>query len=276
MVNVGALLWNISVLRKYRVGYGTVISIFLLIALVGATISAFAGVEPLSSVKDEIVDFFRGSDIEAHISTEVSSSSGYYNVPVELVPSDSVELDCIYCVQLNSSEGYSFGRSLVYWTPDNSRTIKTVNFIIPAGDKVASKIESLDQEVLMKWFYGEDFVSTKKWYEANLNKILKVKIISNIELVMEASLYTETLAIGDYNVFAKLIPSSFVEAGEIYSVQLWYKLAEVEEEYYRVRSISFGWTKEELDAKEPKIVPLGKIAKDFWESRTFIIKVLPD
>jgi len=275
-VDIGVLLWNISVLRRYRVGVGTVISIFLLVALIGATVSAFAGIAPCSEIKDKVVDYFGGSDIEARIAPEwVSISDRYCSVQVKLTPSDSVKLDSIYNIQLISSEGYSFGRSLVYWTSYDSRTIKTATFMIPVSDKVATKIRNLEEEALAKLFYGEDLANTKKWYEANLNKILKVKIISNIELVTDAVIYTETLATGDYQVFAKLTPSSFVKAGEIYSVQLRWEVENDPYGEYRYVSKSVAWNQAEIDAKAVKVVSFGNRAKDFWDSYTFSIRVLP-
>ncbi|MBA7601589.1 hypothetical protein ES703_08665 [subsurface metagenome] len=67
VVNIGVLIWNISVLRKYMVGVGTVIALFLIIALIGATIGAFAGVEPLAGYKDNIInkftELFSGYDV---------------------------------------------------------------------------------------------------------------------------------------------------------------------------------------------------------------------
>lgn len=59
LADIGVLIWNISVLKKYRVGAGTVISIFFIIAILGATIGAFAGVEPLSDAKAEVVTWFQ-------------------------------------------------------------------------------------------------------------------------------------------------------------------------------------------------------------------------
>jgi hypothetical protein len=55
--DIGVLIWNISVLRKYRVGAGTVISILVVIAFLGATVSAFAGIEPVASYKDKALSF---------------------------------------------------------------------------------------------------------------------------------------------------------------------------------------------------------------------------
>jgi len=272
IVNIGVLIWNISVLRSYRVGVGAIVSIFLIIALIGATIGAFAGVAPFSEIKDKIADYFGGSGITARIAPEnVISTDAYCSVLVELTPSDSVDLDVIYCVELVSSEGYSFGRYLVYWTDYDSRTIKTVTFTISGGDKVATEIERLDQEALAKWLSGEGLEDTMKWYEQNLNDILKVKISKIEQLVTEARIYAEPLSTGDYSVFAELTPSSFVRAREDYSVHLQW---EVEGEY-RWSSTSVTWSQEELDMNQTQIVSFGNFAKDFWESYTFTVKVLP-
>lgn len=50
--DIGVLIWNISALRRWSVGAGTVISIFLVIAFLGATACAFSGVEPFATYKD--------------------------------------------------------------------------------------------------------------------------------------------------------------------------------------------------------------------------------
>lgn len=60
-VSVGVLFWNISVLRAYRIGSGTVVAIFLIVALLGMTVSAFAGIEPFAGIKTRIVDGVVGS-----------------------------------------------------------------------------------------------------------------------------------------------------------------------------------------------------------------------
>lgn len=60
VADVGVLIWNISALKKYRVGAGTVVSILLIVALLGGTASAFASVEPFTDAKDKVVEFFGG------------------------------------------------------------------------------------------------------------------------------------------------------------------------------------------------------------------------
>lgn len=59
-VGIMVLLWNISTLKRYRAGTWAIVSILLLVALVGATVSAFAGVEPFEGYKDNIVDYVTG------------------------------------------------------------------------------------------------------------------------------------------------------------------------------------------------------------------------
>ena len=66
LADIGVLIWNISVLRKYRVGAGTVISILVVIALLGATVSALAGVEPFSDAKAEVVTWFQNVGSQTH------------------------------------------------------------------------------------------------------------------------------------------------------------------------------------------------------------------
>jgi hypothetical protein len=62
-----------------------------------------------------------------------------------------------------------------------------------------------------------------------------------------------------------------VRAREDYSVHLQW---EVEGEY-RWSSTSVTWSQEELDMNQTQIVSFGNFAKDFWESYTFTVKVLP-
>ncbi len=53
-VSVGVLLWNTSVLRAYRVGVGRIVAVTLVVILLGGTIGAFAGVEPLAGIKNTL------------------------------------------------------------------------------------------------------------------------------------------------------------------------------------------------------------------------------
>jgi len=55
VADIGVLIWNISVLRKWRVGTGTIVSIAVITALLGGTIGAFAGIKPFSTVKNGLV-----------------------------------------------------------------------------------------------------------------------------------------------------------------------------------------------------------------------------
>jgi len=60
-VSIGVLVWNISVLRAYRIGAGTVVAVFLIVALIAMTVSAFAGIEPFAKLKSRILDGFRST-----------------------------------------------------------------------------------------------------------------------------------------------------------------------------------------------------------------------
>jgi ribosomal protein L37AE/L43A len=281
VVAIGVLIWNISAIKKYRVVAKTLILLFLVVVLLGSIVTAFAGVEPLSNMKSKVVDYIGSfnigsSDIQARIVPK-GGSGIYYNVQVELTPSDSVKLYNIFSIQL-ISESYSFGKSLVYWAPDDSRTIKTVTFMIPVNDKVATKLKNLDEESLAKLFSGQDLVDTTKWYESNVNKILKVKIIGNIELCTDASIYTEMSTADAYSVSAIITPTLSVVAGEIYDVALMQKVENepyMPDGTYIYRSKPVSWRQSEIDSKQTKTVLFGNFAKDYWESYTFSIKVLP-
>jgi len=67
---IGILVWNISVLRAYRIRTGTVVAVFLIVALIAMTVSAFAGIEPFAGIKDSVVYrieniFEQGEDVAA-------------------------------------------------------------------------------------------------------------------------------------------------------------------------------------------------------------------
>ena len=70
-VDIGVLFWNISVLRAYRTGSGTVVAVFLIVALIAMTVSAFAGVEPFAGLKDKVIDSF--SVLTTRYDVEISS-----------------------------------------------------------------------------------------------------------------------------------------------------------------------------------------------------------
>ena len=57
-VSIGVLVWNISVLRAYRVRARTVIAIFVIIALIGMAVGAFAGIEPLATYAAKVRGWF--------------------------------------------------------------------------------------------------------------------------------------------------------------------------------------------------------------------------
>jgi len=59
-VDIGVLVWNISVLRAYRVRAGKVVGVFIVVALIAMTVSALAGIEPFAGFKDKVIDSFSG------------------------------------------------------------------------------------------------------------------------------------------------------------------------------------------------------------------------
>lgn len=62
-VSIGVLIWNVSVLRAYRVRTGTVVAVLVVVALIAVAVAAFAGTEPFAEVKDSL--WFKVSGIFA-------------------------------------------------------------------------------------------------------------------------------------------------------------------------------------------------------------------
>lgn len=54
VIAIGILVWNLSLLRRYQVGGGIVFAVFVITALLSATVCAFSGIEPLASVKQKL------------------------------------------------------------------------------------------------------------------------------------------------------------------------------------------------------------------------------
>jgi hypothetical protein len=71
-VSIGVLFWNISVLRAYRIRTGTVVAVFLILALIAMATSAFAGIEPLATYEKNVIGWFSG------ISVTSNNPSGTY------------------------------------------------------------------------------------------------------------------------------------------------------------------------------------------------------
>lgn len=59
VADIGVLIWNISVLRKWKVGARTIVAIAVVIAVLGATTGAFADIKPFSTAKSEVVTWFQ-------------------------------------------------------------------------------------------------------------------------------------------------------------------------------------------------------------------------
>jgi len=161
---------------RSRKGMLRVAAVILGAALVFAVVSAFLGISPFSAVKDRVFGLFKGSDVSAHIMAEgVVDKGASWDIPVEVVPSDSVQLNKPYTIELLSSDGYSFGKASVSWTQADSRTVKQVLFRIPSNDKVATQIGKLEVDAYARISSGKS-ADLRDWYESNLEKLLKVKV----------------------------------------------------------------------------------------------------
>jgi ribosomal protein L37AE/L43A len=105
VADIGVLIWNISVLRKWRVGTRTVVAIAVIIAVLGATTGAFAGIKPFSTAKNEIVTWFQKTpsqpseqqpppvsanpaDISGHVTIAETVKAKYPDKPdtMEMIP----------------------------------------------------------------------------------------------------------------------------------------------------------------------------------------------
>lgn len=226
------------------------------------------------------------SDVSPVIKAEeMTNIGGNWDVPVELTPSDSIELDKVYSVELLSTEGYSFGRELVYWDKGNARSIQTVTFQIPAGDKVASQLENAEQEVWVKLFESKNPAKATELYRAAVGEILKVSIKKG-ELATVQGIRTEqdpNLSPVGYQVILKLLPTKLVKAKEVCIVVLTWTVGNEKPRF--VDEVS--WSESEIDAGKVKEVSFGGISKsyadrvlgsgsnDFWEHHDYSVQVLP-
>jgi len=109
--DIGVLIWNISVLRKYRVGAGTVISILVVITLLGAIVSAFAGVEPFSDAKAEVVGWFQ--KVGSQTPTPRSSPASEYPADISGRVTIAEKVKCLTAIAVPPSRD-----SDVFWIVD--------------------------------------------------------------------------------------------------------------------------------------------------------------
>lgn len=143
------LLWNMAVLRKRRLGAGTIVSIFLVIALLGASVSAFAGVEPFSKAKDEVAGFFNKLNVTRIATVEriwvghSVSATGFY-VHVELKPNKSIRPYFQYNIKLYEN-GVFRDATKVFWSqPEiNVQKSKTVSFPVSNAEGNAYQYEDI-------------------------------------------------------------------------------------------------------------------------------------
>jgi hypothetical protein len=63
LISISALIWNVSLLRKYRVGFGSLFASFVFVALICSTVCAFADIEPFAEAKQRVVEFVKDMDL---------------------------------------------------------------------------------------------------------------------------------------------------------------------------------------------------------------------
>lgn len=135
LVDIGVLIWNISVLRRYRVGFGSICAVFLVTALIASTVGAFAGVAPLAHAKDRVISLLRDIDLgdlgkqraEIKIWYIKPRSSEGYLIPksnevvqfgIELKPLN-VTPDVKYNLVLLSHDGHLYDLIPISWNEDD-------------------------------------------------------------------------------------------------------------------------------------------------------------
>jgi len=70
---IGVLIWNISLQQRYKARACTVFAVFIVTILIAATVCAFSGVEPLSTMKQELttsIERFTGQTQEQFLSDQ--------------------------------------------------------------------------------------------------------------------------------------------------------------------------------------------------------------
>lgn len=139
-VDIGVLVWNISVLRAYRIRPGTFVTVFLVVALIAMTTSAFAGIEPFAGIKNKMIDSLPGP-----IST--------YDVVISPGQEKTVEN---WDIRLNGG-GWNGGTATVKLTITNlgnRRCFGLCNIFDPGPELVA--IDSI-RKLVEPWVRDPDF-----------------------------------------------------------------------------------------------------------------------
>jgi len=230
------------------------------------------------------------SDVSAVIKAEdMTKSGGYWDIPVELTPSDAIEVDKVHSVELVSAEGYSFGRQLVSWRERDSRSIKEVSFQIPLGDKVASQLTDSEQEVWEKWFDSGNPAKGVELYRDAVGKILKVRIrtgdvvtVKDIRTVPDASASPNY-----YDIVVTLVPTELMVADyEYWMIELKWSVNGVEKTGSS-GGFDGSWSQSELKSRTAKEVEIGNFnqdycnrflgggSADFWSNQKYEVTFIP-
>ncbi len=136
VVDIGVLVWNLSVLRKYRISFGSVILTGIILTVLLGTGTAFAGIEPMASYKDKVAVFFE---------TSASSQSTQESPEPEIkLVSRGREVGDV--MGFYTSSGLIELRIIKKWSGTESRVIRytpsTSPLVINAHYKPTSKIKS--------------------------------------------------------------------------------------------------------------------------------------
>jgi len=71
IVDIGVLIWNFSIMRKMRIGLGSIILTGILLAVIVVPVMAFAGMEPLASYKNKVLNYAESIQIKQEEQTKL-------------------------------------------------------------------------------------------------------------------------------------------------------------------------------------------------------------
>ena len=228
-----------------------------------------------------------GSDVTAVIKgEEMWNEGGSWHIPVELTPSDAIELDRVHSVELLSAEGYSFGRNLVSWGQSDSRSIKEVEFEVPTGDKVGNQLTDCEREVWEKVADSYNPLKATPLYREAVGKIVKVRIrdgdvvkVKGVRTVLDTR-----VSAARYHIAVTLVPTDLMAADlDCWYIEVKWSVGGVEGEECSY-GYDFGWSQSEISSGTAKDIEIGNLnqaecdrllgggSADFWSKHDYEVE----
>ncbi|MCX6009026.1 MAG: hypothetical protein NTW48_03135 [Chloroflexi bacterium] len=91
---IAVLIWDAFLLSRYKVSSGTVFAAFVVTALIGCVVSAFSGIEPFTSTKNEVMNWTQSLSTEVQDSsheTTTSPVSSFANVNGQVIIAEKLQ-----------------------------------------------------------------------------------------------------------------------------------------------------------------------------------------